>query len=46
MYHCVNVPYSMWATHLLPIADAIIEAAGAAGAKLVMIDIPAHSETA
>lgn len=38
VYHCVNVPYQMWATHLLPIADAIIEAAGSAGAPLVVMD--------
>jgi nucleoside-diphosphate-sugar epimerase len=38
VYHCVNLPYPMWATHLLPIADAIIAAAGDAGAKLVMMD--------
>ena len=38
VYHCVNVPYMMWTTHLLPIADAIIEATASAGAKLVVMD--------
>lgn len=38
VYHCVNVPYQEWSTRLLPIAQAIISAASAAGAKLVVID--------
>ncbi len=38
VYHCVNVPYQLWAAQLLPIAEAIIEAAAAEGAKLIVID--------
>jgi len=38
VYHCVNVPYPLWAAHLLPIAEGIIEAAAAAGAKLIVMD--------
>jgi nucleoside-diphosphate-sugar epimerase len=38
VYHCVNVPYQLWAQRLVPIAEAIIAAAGAAGAKLVVMD--------
>ncbi|HYM90465.1 MAG TPA: NAD(P)H-binding protein [bacterium] len=38
VYHCINVPYQQWARRLFPIADAIIEAAAAAGAKLVVMD--------
>jgi nucleoside-diphosphate-sugar epimerase len=32
------VPYPEWATHLLPFAEAAVTAAGAAGARLVVID--------
>ena len=38
VYHCANVPYSQWDRMLVPIADAIISAAGKAGAKLVVMD--------
>lgn len=38
VYHCVNVPYPLWAAQLLPIAHAIVDAAAAAGAKLVVMD--------
>jgi nucleoside-diphosphate-sugar epimerase len=38
VYHCVNVPYPQWTTHLLPIADAIVAAAAAVGARLVVMD--------
>ncbi len=38
VYHCVNVPYTQWSTHLLPIAHAIVAAAGGAGARLVVVD--------
>ncbi len=38
VYHCVNVPYPQWHQKLVPIAQAIIEAAAAAGAKLVVMD--------
>jgi nucleoside-diphosphate-sugar epimerase len=38
VYHCVNVPYPLWASQLLPIAEAIIEAAATAGAKLIVVD--------
>ncbi len=38
VYHCVNVPYQFWAAQLLPIAEGIIEAAAAAGAKLIVMD--------
>jgi nucleoside-diphosphate-sugar epimerase len=38
VYHCVNVPYPDWTKHLLPIAEAIVGAAGAAGARLVVMD--------
>jgi nucleoside-diphosphate-sugar epimerase len=38
VYHCVNVPYQLWAAQLLPITEAIIGAATAAGAKLIIMD--------
>jgi nucleoside-diphosphate-sugar epimerase len=38
VYHCVNVPYPEWPQKLLPIAEAATEAAGAAEAKLVVMD--------
>lgn len=38
VYHCVNVPYPLWSAQLLPIAQAIVDAAAAAGAKLVVAD--------
>jgi nucleoside-diphosphate-sugar epimerase len=38
VYHCVNVPYTQWLTHLLPIAQTVVAAAGAAGARLVVMD--------
>jgi nucleoside-diphosphate-sugar epimerase len=38
VYHCLNVPYPLWATQLLPIAQAVIDATTAAGAKLVVMD--------
>jgi nucleoside-diphosphate-sugar epimerase len=38
VYHCINVPYQLWAQRLMPIAEAILAAAAAAGAKLVVID--------
>ncbi|HLY23169.1 MAG TPA: NAD-dependent epimerase/dehydratase family protein [bacterium] len=38
VYHCVNVPYPQWTSHLIPIAEAIIAAATSAGAKLVVMD--------
>ncbi len=38
VYHCVNVPYQLWAAQLLPIAEAIIDAAAAAGARLIVMD--------
>lgn len=38
IYHCVNVPYTQWSRQLLPIAHAVVAAAGAAGARLVVID--------
>ena len=38
VYHCVNVPYPLWTRRLVPIAEAILGAAAAAGAKLVVMD--------
>lgn len=38
VYHCINVPYEQWAARLLPIAEGVIAAAAAAGAKLVVAD--------
>jgi nucleoside-diphosphate-sugar epimerase len=38
VYHCVNVPYTEWHRKLLPIAEAVVGAAAAAGAKLVVMD--------
>jgi nucleoside-diphosphate-sugar epimerase len=38
VYHCVNVPYTQWPTHLLPFAQTVVAAAGAAGARLVVMD--------
>lgn len=38
IYHCVNVPYTQWLTHLLPIAQAVVAAAGTVGARLVVVD--------
>jgi nucleoside-diphosphate-sugar epimerase len=38
VYHCVNVPYQLWAQRLVPIAEAIIAATASAGAKLVVMD--------
>lgn len=38
VYHCVNVPYDRWLTDFIPLTTNIIEAASAAGAKLVMAD--------
>lgn len=38
VYHCINVPYASWTTQLVPIADAVIAAAGAAGATLIVMD--------
>lgn len=38
IYHCANLPYTEWATRLLPMADAIVAASADAGAKLVVMD--------
>ena len=38
IYHCVNVPYPQWSTHLLPIAHAVVAAAGTTAARLVVMD--------
>ena len=38
LYHCVNVPYPEWTRRLLPIAEAVIGATAAAGARLVVMD--------
>lgn len=38
VYHCINVPYDRWAKELVPIADAVIAGASAAGARLVVMD--------
>ncbi len=38
VYHCVNVPYPEWSRKLLPIAEAVVGAASAAGARLVVMD--------
>lgn len=38
VYHCVNVPYALWTSRLVPIAETIVAAAAAAGAKLVVMD--------
>lgn len=38
VYHCVNVPYQEWSKRLLPIAQSVVSAAAAAGAKLVVMD--------
>lgn len=38
IYHCANVPYSEWGAKLIPIADAVMNAASAAGATLVVMD--------
>ena len=38
VYHAVNVPYPQWSTSLVPLAHTLIDAAAAAGAKLVVVD--------
>jgi nucleoside-diphosphate-sugar epimerase len=38
VYHCANVPYPEWETKLIPIADAVINAAAGANATLVVTD--------
>jgi nucleoside-diphosphate-sugar epimerase len=38
VYHCVNVFYPQWTARLIPIAEAIVAATAAAGAKLVVMD--------
>lgn len=38
LYSCVNVPYPQWARMLVPIAEAALGAAGAHGARLVVMD--------
>ncbi len=38
VYHCANVPYSQWPALLMPMMDAAIEGAAAAGARLVFGD--------
>src|SRR5215216_5718909 len=38
VYHAVNVPYPAWVEALPPVMDALIGAAGAAGATLVYVD--------
>ena len=38
VYHCANPPYAKWPDLHPPLMDAIIEAAGAAGARLVFGD--------
>jgi nucleoside-diphosphate-sugar epimerase len=38
VYHCANAPYTEWATGLPPIMAGLIEAAGAAGARLIFSD--------
>ena len=38
VYHCANPPYAKWADLHPPLMDAIIEGAGAAGARLVFGD--------
>jgi len=37
-YHCVNPPYERWSDELLPLTDGILAGAGAAGARLVILD--------
>ncbi|MEZ4401261.1 MAG: NAD-dependent epimerase/dehydratase family protein [Kofleriaceae bacterium] len=38
IYHCVNPPYTAWASQLMPMTHAIIGAAQRAGAHLVVLD--------
>ncbi len=38
VYHCVNVPYQLWAVRLRPIAEAVVAASSEAGARLVVMD--------
>lgn len=38
VYHCINVPYPQWSARLIPIAETVIRAAAAAGARLVVMD--------
>lgn len=38
VYHCINVPYSLWESQLVPIADAVMGAAAKGGATLVIMD--------
>lgn len=38
VYHCVNPPYQKWETLFPPLHATIVEAAGEAGARLVMAD--------
>ena len=38
IYLCANVPYPQWSTRLLPIAQAVVAAAGATGVRLVVMD--------
>ncbi len=38
LYHCVNPPYTTWATDLLPMTRAIVAAAEQAGAHLIALD--------
>lgn len=38
VYHCANAPYADWQRLFPPLTDSIIEAAAAAGAKLVFAD--------
>jgi len=38
VYNCANAPYAEWATKFPPMMDGLIEAAGAAGARLIFAD--------
>ena len=38
VYHCVNPIYTAWATQLMPLTHAVIDATAAAGADLVVLD--------
>jgi nucleoside-diphosphate-sugar epimerase len=38
IYHCVNAPHARWAKELLPLTRAVLDAASAAGARLVVMD--------
>lgn len=38
VYHCVGIPYPQWRSQLFPIAEAVVGAAGAADARLVVMD--------